>query len=1230
MSGSLPRSLLIGALALVMVTSTLFGGALAALTGPGAHPAGSVINVIILPDGKLSTPAPISISGNTYTLTQEINGTIVDERNGSTLNGAGHRLNSTGSGSTAVGLYGVTGVTVERLNITNASEGVSIQNSSAATVENNTITAATDGIVSAFSGNLSVIDNHLFPVGPRDVGVYLQSGTRARVTGNEADGFYKGIATYLYQGVLISGNNVSRSEYGAYVESSSDTTLLGNLADNSTYGLYLSTVQQANVSLNHAVYSDHGIYLDYSDQVTGYGNVVSHSRSTGLYLDYDVGVVLAGTVASYGYIGFDVYETSQFDLKGGTAVDSTDLGLYVEYSSSGTFSGLNASGSLYPAYLYYTEGMVTLQNANVSYGGVGYGVYAEESSLTMIGGSVYGERSYAIYTYYALQVRLIDLNGTGASNTYLLYDEYSASVNVTGGRLSGYDYALYLEYESSVTVTGTTFVNDYSAGYTDSSGVVTLKDLTVLGGADSEYGWYDDYSASVTVVNGTYQDLPYGVVLYYEQTDRVIGANFLNNSDYGILTEYAGSVSLSGVRVTGSVRSTDGFYDYASGRESVVNSSFPGLEYGIYLEYDGPAWVYNVSSQGSYAGVYAYYPYSLTVAHSQFNLDNYSLELYTSDAAVTDNTATGAGIPLYGYYWDQGSVSGNNFSGAKSYAAWFTYVSDANISDNNFSGAGSYALALDYSTASVAWGNDLSHSLWGFELNNSTGITLFDNRIAGDPWAFSLNNSSLDLFYHNNFINDAQWVFKGAVSQNAWADGYPVGGNYWSGYTGKDLNHGPNQNLPGPDGIGDTPYALGSGNVDPYPLMKPWTSPVLTFSETGLPSGTLWNVTVNGTRLAAAAPDPILYPQVNGAYTSYDYTVGNVAGYFAQPATGNGTYRQSEETIPIHFWTVNYTVTFAQTGLPANTSWGVKLSFAGGLQATGNSSTLALDAANGTWDYQLQAPTGYEASPSSGNLTVRGSSVTVSIVFRPIPYTVSFTQQGLPVGLNWTVRLPGLNLSGPASGNLDASLPNGTYAFVVGTTVVSSSQSYVPTPVQGNLTVNGSAVSVRVSFVPVSHPTLYTVTFAPAGLPSGSSFNLSVAGRSFTGATTLVALQLPNGTYSFGVGAPAGWSVTPVQGVLTVNGTSVSVTVTFASVPSPSSSSGIPNGEYLALLALVIVLAILMVVGWLLYLGHRRKGGGAQTSPAPPTPAPTPPEAWQAPGAEPPAPPAPGSPPGSP
>jgi hypothetical protein len=86
------------------------------------------------------------------------------------------------------------------------------------------------------------------------------------------------------------------------------------------------------------------------------------------------------------------------------------------------------------------------------------------------------------------------------------------------------------------------------------------------------------------------------------------------------------------------------------------------------------------------------------------------------------------------------------------------------------------------------------------------------------------------VIYHNNFINNAEQAFD-HIGENTYDNGYPSGGNYWSDYTGVDKKSGPNQDKPGSDGIGDTPYTR--HNVeDRYPLMNPWTTPKDTTAPT--------------------------------------------------------------------------------------------------------------------------------------------------------------------------------------------------------------------------------------------------------------------------------------------------------------------------------------------------------------------------------------------------------------
>ena len=171
---------------------------------------------------------------------------------------------------------------------------------------------------------------------------------------------------------------------------------------------------------------------------------------------------------------------------------------------------------------------------------------------------------------------------------------------------------------------------------------------------------------------------------------------------------------------------------------------------------------------------------------------------------------------------DYVSISGFTIKGATGWAG-ISLLSASNCSISN-------NIILNNDVGIELSGVMFDSYIIGFSENN----TITDNKIYANTLGIILyGGCDNNKIYHNNFIdNDEQAYVIHPIANTLWDDGYPSGGNYWSDYTGVDYYSGPNQDVLGSDGIGDTPYIIDDYNIDHYPLMKPWTParPIQTWS----------------------------------------------------------------------------------------------------------------------------------------------------------------------------------------------------------------------------------------------------------------------------------------------------------------------------------------------------------------------------------------------------------------
>lgn len=117
----------------------------------------------------------------------------------------------------------------------------------------------------------------------------------------------------------------------------------------------------------------------------------------------------------------------------------------------------------------------------------------------------------------------------------------------------------------------------------------------------------------------------------------------------------------------------------------------------------------------------------------------------------------------------------------------------------------------------------LSDTLIAINVYSSSDIAISHSSLSARFMSIQLRASTGILVHHNNLL--LAFVEDDRGSENAWDNGYPSGGNYWSGYAGEDNCSGPNQDVcPDPDGIGDAARTIDVNSTDRYPLMEVYDS----------------------------------------------------------------------------------------------------------------------------------------------------------------------------------------------------------------------------------------------------------------------------------------------------------------------------------------------------------------------------------------------------------------------
>ena len=310
----------------------------------------------------------------------------------------------------------------------------------------------------------------------------------------------------------------------------------------------------------------------------------------------------------------------------------------------------------------------------------------------------------------------------------------------------------------------------------------------------------------------------------------------------------------------------------------------------------------------------------------------------------------------------------------------------------------------------------------------------------------------------------------------------------------------------------------------------------ITFQETGLIIGTTWNVTLNGS-LKSSSSSSLIFDESNGTYY---YAVGAVEGFTATPSSGEINVTGRNVSVKIVFSpsvTVSkYSAIFTETGLVSGI-WYVNIT--NGQSSYSSSTTITFLLTNGTYDYSVSTGnTLFEPSPFNGTLTVKGSSVAVNIKFSELQFSLQFNETGLPTGSQWSVSLNGTTESS-TSNNISFLVLPGTYTYLI-----IPPPGYTTTQLSGEVRVVDPPLYVNTVF----YQEKYNVTFMVSGLASGTLWTITFNGTVLSTSFDSVTFSVINGSYSFAIANVSGYTVTPENGNVLVNGASMTESIVFSQV----------------------------------------------------------------------------------
>lgn len=583
------------------------------------------------------------------------------------------------------------------------------------------------------------------------------------------DSAIAGSTVYVYSGTYYEKVNISKML--TLVGEDTNNTIVHGDGTSPTFYITADWVNVSYFTATADVFtSSYGAFMiEYADNCLVANNTVIDSNS-GIRIRYSDNTHVFNNIVAHNGMGIYFSYSNHTEIMSNNVSSNTWDAIRSDFSWHARIVGNSAFFNKYKViYSVYSTGI--LIEGNLASWNEGYGISIFETVDSRVIDNIISHNDNGIWSSFCdrgwIENNTIEHNNGSGINTLGI-----SNITISNNTIDGGKYGIKLTNTENITVSNNS-LNDTKRAIIVNGGMgQKLTGNSMVGGGVYAYqGW--DFWGTVVIESNTVNGKP---LLFWR---NVTGATVPLDVGQIILTNCTNVI--------------------------VQNQDINNTSIGIHLIYVSNSSVRDNKVEGSYTGIHIHESENVSIER------NY----------VTSNEEDGIHLHYSKYNSVHDNMAWNTHQGITLSNIDFNTISNNTVSMND-----EYGIMLDYSRQNTLTDNTAERNGIGIWVYRSSHNTIVNNNISrNDGYGMLLNWSRDNLIYNNDFIDNTIQAYADPDRwySNAWDDGYPSGGNYWSDYSGPDNMSGPDQDQLGRDGIGDMPYMIWAiQDTDNYPLMNPF------------------------------------------------------------------------------------------------------------------------------------------------------------------------------------------------------------------------------------------------------------------------------------------------------------------------------------------------------------------------------------------------------------------------